>query len=77
MSETRDLRGQVALVTGASSGIGEAIAEALALRGAHVTLAARRGDRLEALAARLRSAASEGAQPGETQIVACDVREEQ
>ena len=72
MSETRDLRGQVALVTGASSGIGEAIAEALALRGAHVTLAARRVERLEALAERLRQ--REGA--GETQVVACDVREE-
>lgn len=77
MSETRDLRGQVALVTGASSGIGEAIAEALALRGAHVTLAARRVERLEALAERLRQRrAAEGAQVGETQIVACDVREE-
>lgn len=77
MSETRDLRGQVALVTGASSGIGEAIAEALARRGVHVTLAARRVDRLEALAERLKQSASDGAQPGETQIVACDVREEE
>ncbi|HEX5571880.1 MAG TPA: SDR family oxidoreductase [Ktedonobacterales bacterium] len=72
MSELRDLRGQVALVTGASSGIGAAIAEALALRGVRVTLAARRVDRLDALAERLRQA--DGA--GETQVVACDVREE-
>ncbi len=72
MSELRDLRGQVALVTGASSGIGAAIAEALALRGVRVTLAARRVDRLDALAQRLRQA--DGA--GETQVVACDVREE-
>ena len=72
MSELRDLRGQVALVTGASSGIGAASAEALALRGVRVTLAARRVDRLDALAERLRQA--DGA--GETQVVACDVREE-
>lgn len=76
MSETRDLRGQVALVTGASSGIGEAIAEALVLRGAHVTLAARRVDRLEALAERLSHSEGIGGAPGETQLVACDVREE-
>jgi NADP-dependent 3-hydroxy acid dehydrogenase YdfG len=76
MSETRDLRGQVALVTGASSGIGEAIAEALALRGAHVTLAARRVERLQALAERLQQRASEGETPGETLVVGCDVRDE-
>ncbi len=47
------LDGTVALVTGASSGIGEATAVALVGEGAAVALAARRRDRLEALATRL------------------------
>ncbi|POG54855.1 SDR family oxidoreductase [Haloferax marisrubri] len=46
-----ELDGQVAIVTGASSGIGSATAESLASRGASVVLAARREGELEELAA--------------------------
>jgi clavulanate-9-aldehyde reductase len=48
-----DLSGQVVAVTGASSGIGEATALACARAGAAVALAARRLDRIEALAQRI------------------------
>lgn len=50
-----DLSGQTALVTGASSGLGLRFAKVLAACGAKVALAARRTDRLEALAAEIRA----------------------
>ena len=62
-----DLSGQVALVTGASSGFGRHLAELLAAAGAKVALAARRFDRLTELA---REIAAEG---GQSLPIACDV----
>ncbi|HEU4428272.1 MAG TPA: SDR family NAD(P)-dependent oxidoreductase [Myxococcota bacterium] len=47
---SHDLKGQVALVTGCSSGLGWRFAKALAAAGAAVAITARRKDRLEALA---------------------------
>jgi NADP-dependent 3-hydroxy acid dehydrogenase YdfG len=65
-----DLSGQVVAVTGASSGIGEATAIDCARAGAAVALAARRVDRIEALAERI---TGEG---GRAIAVAADVGEE-
>lgn len=48
--------GRVAIVAGASEGLGVAFAESLARRGLNLLLLARRGERLEEVAARLRSA---------------------
>ncbi len=62
-----NVTGKVVVITGASSGIGEAAAELLAANGAKVVLAARRADRLEALAARIRAAG------GEALVVESDV----
>lgn len=47
--------GKWALITGASAGIGLALAEELASAGAHLVITARRKDRLESLASRLRA----------------------
>ncbi|WP_435359016.1 SDR family oxidoreductase [Haloarchaeobius sp. DFWS5] len=72
-SDTRDtdgLAGGVAIVTGASSGIGEATAQALADEGASVVLAARRVEELEELADRIE------ADGGDALVVPTDVTEE-
>jgi clavulanate-9-aldehyde reducatase len=65
------LEGRVAAVTGASSGIGQATALALADAGAAVALAARRQDRLEELAGKISAAG------GKALPIECDVSDEE
>jgi NAD(P)-dependent dehydrogenase (short-subunit alcohol dehydrogenase family) len=64
---SHDLTGQVALVTGASAGLGQRFARVLAAAGAHVAVTARRLDRLEALVAEITAAG------GTAQAFALDV----
>ncbi len=65
------LDGKVAVITGASSGIGEATAEALAAEGAAIVAAARREERLEDLVGRING------DGGKALAVACDVTDEE
>jgi NADP-dependent 3-hydroxy acid dehydrogenase YdfG len=55
---TQGIEGKVVVITGGSSGLGEATARHLAARGANVAIAARRRERLDAIAADLAKAGS-------------------
>jgi uncharacterized protein len=69
MATAQDFHGRWALVTGASAGIGVALAREFAARGAKLILTARRGDRLASLAAEL------GARGTETRTVIADLND--
>ena len=69
MASTQDFNGKWALVTGASAGIGVALARELAGHGAKLILTARRKERLDTLAAELRAKGTE------VRIVAADLND--
>jgi len=69
MSQIRPLAGKTAVVTGASSGIGRAIARQLGLAGAHVTLAGRTRDAMEETAREIEKGG------GAARVVVLDVRD--
>ncbi|MCA9425501.1 MAG: SDR family oxidoreductase [Candidatus Omnitrophica bacterium] len=68
---SQNIKGKVVIITGASSGLGEATARLLSSEGATVVLAARRADRIEALAKELND------QGGKAMAVATDVADQQ
>lgn len=70
---SKELTGKVALVTGASSGIGEATAKMLAKNGASVALVARREDRLQQIAKEINESSESG---GRAIWVVADVADE-
>ncbi len=66
---TFDLHGKVALVTGASRGIGEATAKLLAAHGAHVIVSSRKAEACEPVAQAIREAG------GSAEVLACHIGE--
>src|SRR5690348_8318180 len=77
-----DLTGQVAVVTGASRGIGEAVAGSLSKAGARVVVASRKIEGVRAVAERIRSAGGEALEVAchtghrqDTEALAARVRE--
>lgn len=64
-----DLTGKIALVSGASRGIGESISRLLAAQGAHVILASRKADACERVAASIRE------DGGRAEVMACHIGE--
>jgi NAD(P)-dependent dehydrogenase (short-subunit alcohol dehydrogenase family) len=67
MSVSFDLTGRIALVTGASRGIGEAIARAFAQYGAQVIVSSRKQEACEAVAAEI------NASGGKARAIACHI----